>query len=56
MDILIQNRENSITHLLLVVVEPSVEVFVNTQLAFLTFLYKISIEVSSKNKVASSGN
>ena len=34
-----------------------VEVFVsNTKLSFVTFLYKISIEVSLKNKVASSWN
>ena len=34
----------------------SFEVFVNdTNLTFLSFLYKINIEVSLKNKVASSG-
>ena len=34
----------------------TIEVFVNnTNLTFLAFLYKISIEVSLKNKVASSG-
>ena len=34
----------------------SFEVFVNnTNLTFLSFLYKISIELSLKNKVASSG-
>ena len=35
----------------------SLEVFVNyTNLTFLSFLYKIIIEMSLKNKVASSGN
>ena len=36
---------------------PPVEVFVNnTNVTFMTFLYKINIEVFLKNKVASSGN